>query len=60
MWDDNSLENFLDKKYDLYVVGNKEQLERIKNTEYYKRLKVRDLLATLFILYLIRKNIYDK
>jgi len=54
--DDNSLENFLDKKYDLYVVGNKEQLERIKNTEYYKRLKVRDLLATFYLGFKVKNN----
>lgn len=54
--DENSFENFLDKKYDLYVVGKKDQLERIKNTEYYKRLQIRDLLATFYLGFKVKNN----
>lgn len=47
--EDNSLDKFLNKEYDLHLIGNKDQLEKLRNTEYYHRLKIRDLIATYFI-----------
>mgnify|MGYP000035040600 CR=1 FL=1 len=47
--DDRSLDNFLNGKYDLYVIDKKDQLEAIKDTEYYHKMKIRRLIATYFL-----------
>lgn len=47
--DENALNNFLDGKYDFYIVKNKKDIESIRNTQYYKNYKPTDLLATFYI-----------
>ena len=47
--DDNSIDNFINGKYDLHVIDKKDQLEAIKGTEFYRRMKVRKLIATFFL-----------
>jgi len=47
--DKNAVDNFIDGKYDLYIIKNKKDLEAIKDTQYYKNYKPTDLLATFYI-----------
>lgn len=54
--DDNPLESFKNKKYDFFIVSNKKELEEIKETPYYNRLKSYELLGTIFIGFKIKNT----
>lgn len=47
--DRNPLDNFLDKKYDFYIVQGKRELEKIKDMGYINNFKSAELLATLYL-----------
>ncbi|MCQ4923234.1 ABC transporter substrate-binding protein [Tissierella carlieri] len=47
--DRSPLDNFINKKYDFYVVQGKRELDRLKETEYFKGFKSTELLATLYL-----------
>ena len=47
--DTNALKNFLDGKYDFYIIQNKVEYETIRAGVLSKNIKLTDLLATFFI-----------
>ncbi|SCG82122.1 Heme-binding protein A Hemin-binding lipoprotein [Proteiniborus sp. DW1] len=47
--DKDAINNFIDGKYDLYLVKNKKDLEAIKNTPYYKNFKTTELLSIFYL-----------
>ncbi len=47
--DNDAINNFIDGKYDFYIVQNKKALEAIKNTPYYKSFKTTELLSIFYL-----------
>ncbi|MSU03101.1 chemotaxis protein [Tissierella sp. DSM 105185] len=54
--DKNALGNFINNKYDFYVVQGKRELDEIKETKYYKNLKTEELLATFYLGFKIKNT----
>lgn len=46
--DRDALDNFIDKKYDFYIIQGKRELEKIKDTPLYSNIQRKDVLATLY------------
>ena len=47
--DRDALDNFINKKYDFYIVQGGRELDKIKGTPLYSNIQRKDLLATLYV-----------
>ncbi|WMM23606.1 ABC transporter substrate-binding protein [Tissierella sp. MB52-C2] len=54
--DKNALGNFINDKYDFYVVQGKRELDQIKETKHYESLKTEELLATFYLGFKIKNT----
>ncbi len=47
--DPNALDNFINGKYSFYIIESKQDLDKIKNTDYFKTINTTELLSTYFL-----------
>jgi len=54
--DENICDNFINKKYDFHIIQRKKELDSIRDTDYYERFKVYDVIGTNYIGFNMNSN----